>query len=509
MFLENRNRRVVPRWRDHKTTLALRELSNAKAKDPMSAEDTTALARRASEWHNNTTIWHAADLLSSAYVVGIPDHYMDAIDFILAHPESAPTPLVDLAKRAASPVGRELADLHQVDEEEGIRRRIHNARVRLRDEPRNAILWVELSRMYMLVGESVRALRSMEVAAQLGADSRFVVRSAARLFLHERDSTRALQVIRRASGAKTDPWLLAAEIAVASASNSPPLLARAGRLRNDDTNLSEFERTELSSALATLELESGRDRKARQLFRRSLNAPNENSVAQVEWANRQIGGLEIQGNLFDVPRSFEASAQICLSNGEWRGAIEYGENWLRDQPFSKSPAIFTSYVSSLIEEYGSSIEILRTSLKLNPSDPTLINNLAFALASSGEVAEATRILAGTDYKKSTGTRGITLSATHGLVFFRAGMPELGRELYQLAAERAAISGMQKYRLMADLYLAREELLAATSVANVTAKRALASAANSTDREVSVIADQVRRLCEKAIESETRSARSIS
>ena len=59
--------------------------------------------------------------------------------------------------------------------------------------------------------------------------------------------------------------------------------------------------------------------------------------------------------------------------------------------------------------------------------------------------------------------------------------------------------MQKYRLMADLYLAREELLAATAVANVTAKRALAGAANSTDRDVAVIAGQVRRLCEKAIE----------
>jgi hypothetical protein len=68
--------------------------------------------------------------------------------------------------------------------------------------------------------------------------------------------------------------------------------------------------------------------------------------------------------------------------------------------------------------------------------------------------------------------------------------------------------MQKYRLMADLYLAREELLAATSVANVTAKRALANAAKSTDHEVAVIADQVHRLCEKAIESESRSARSI-
>jgi hypothetical protein len=60
-----------------------------------------------------------------------------------------------------------------------------------------------------------------------------------------------------------------------------------------------------------------KNRQARQLFRRSLAAPNENSVAQVEWANRQIGGLDIQDSrVFDVPRCFEVNAQVSSEKGE-------------------------------------------------------------------------------------------------------------------------------------------------------------------------------------------------
>lgn len=315
MFLDQRDRRIVPRWRDHQTTLALGELSDSKSFSRASGSDSEALARRASEWRHTPTIWHAADLLSSAFVLGVADQFSDAVNFIRGNRNLAPRPLIELADKIANPPKEPPLRNPEMMEEETVRRLVHRVRLRLRSEPRNAIQWVELARLYTLLGESARALKSMGIATELGGDNRFVVRSAARLFLHEHDAGRALRTIRNASGAKTDPWLLAAEIAVASAARSPSLLAKVGRRRNEDSALSEFERTELSSALATLELESGKNRQARQLFRRSLAAPNENSAAQAEWANGQIGGLELRGSLVDVPRSFEVHAQVALRRG--------------------------------------------------------------------------------------------------------------------------------------------------------------------------------------------------
>jgi tetratricopeptide (TPR) repeat protein len=494
VFLQELDRRVLPRWRDFKTTLSLGELSSVKSRDEISLDDQNALARLIKDWQENPTIWHAGDFLSSAFVVGDVTDLKEAASFILENREFAPHPLIELSERIVSPQMGEPIEVAMPLGDEDISQSIHRIRKRLSEEPRNAIQWVELARLYSILGDRDRALRAMSVGAALGPDHRFIVRSAARLFIHAHERSKALRVIRNASGARRDPWLLAAEIAVASASKSPSLLAKEGRARNDDDGLSLFERNELSSALATLELENGKNRRARQLFRQALESPNENSVAQVEWANRKIGGLPIEDpSLFDLPRSFEANAQLSLVKGNWRAAINQGTNWLLDQQFSKHPAIFTSYVSSLIEDYSRSIGILRASLKANPNEPQLVNNLAFALASNNQLVEAVEALRGADYVNVTGGPGVTLVATHGLVLFRTGNPDKGRELYRLAIERAAKIGLQKYTLMAALYLAREELLAKTPVAQISAEQALTNALKSEDKDVGLVADQVLRL----------------
>jgi tetratricopeptide (TPR) repeat protein len=269
--------------------------------------------------------------------------------------------------------------------------------------------------------------------------------------------------------------------------------------RNQDENISLFARTELSSALATLEMDNGRTRKARQLFRQSLEHPNDNTVAQAEWANRQIGGLEIQKELRAIPKSFEANANLNLVGGEWSYAIAEGMEWLRDQPFSKQPAVFTSYVASLVEDHKRSISILRMSLNANPNDPLLINNLVFALGSANQLDEAESELKRIDIHGGKDLLTITLAATAGLLLFRRGFPDRGREFYQLAISRAASQSNLKYRVMAGLYLAREELIAATAVAETAVNRALVDASKLKDKEVALIAEQVRKL-----EASTRS-----
>ena len=490
MLLEQKNRHVVPRWRDFQTTLSLGELQNSKEPDPISPEDKEAISRRVAEFNVDRDVWHAADLLSSAFVVGDSNGADLARKFILANREGAPEALLSFASGTSGENPRR--DIQGPDAESH-QKLIHDTRRRLRSEPRNAIQWVELSRLYTLDGDSWRAKRSMMTAASLAPDSRFVVRSAARLFLHEHDAPLALKIIRRAAGAKRDPWLLAAEIAVASASGSATLFAKIGTNRNSDDNISLFARTELSSALASLEMESGRTKKARQLFRQSLEGPNENSIAQAEWANRQIGGLEIDKGLLTVPRSFEASANLNLVAGDWDYALAEGTEWLHDQPFSARPAVFTSYVSSLTEDYERSIGILRQSLHLNPDDPGVINNLAFALASANKLEEAERVLKAIDIRKASELSAITLAATFGLLDFRRGFPDRGREMYQLAVSRANAQGNSKYRAMANLYLAREELIASTHAAETAVNRALVDASKVDDKEVALIAIQIRKL----------------
>jgi len=69
MFREQRNRHVIPRWRDFQTTLSLGELKNTKPRTSLSVADRETLQRRRSDWESDPTIWNAADLLSSSFVV--------------------------------------------------------------------------------------------------------------------------------------------------------------------------------------------------------------------------------------------------------------------------------------------------------------------------------------------------------------------------------------------------------------------------------------------------------
>lgn len=498
MFIE-KPRRVIPRWRDYRTTIALRELDDQRPPSPPSPETADAMRRAAVDWSEQRTVWHAGNLLSSAYTAGSDFNCREAAEFVIANQLVAPAPLIALARAhlgEANPPGVDVVG-PILGNDDVFYLRIHTIKRRISDEPRNPMLWVEVARLYIQLGQQDSALRAMAIAAKLGGDNRFIVRSAARLFLHAHDAGKALQVIRSASGARVDPWLLSAEISVALASKSPSLLARVGQQRNGDEGLSAFARTELSSALATLEMDNGKSRHARQLFRQSLSAPNDNSLAQAEWANREMGGgIEIQKQGLDLSKSYEAMAQVARSEGRWNDAIEAGEQWFLDERFSKRPAILVSFLCSLTGRYDQAERILKSSLKSNPNDPELINNLAFSLASMGRPAEAARELSKVDYGQLPPTSEITLAATKGLINFRLGFPEKGRELYELAIARATRSGISKYAAFARLYLSREQLLTSTAGAVKFAWDSLRVVAKSNEIDVAFVAAQVQALLER-------------
>ena len=148
------------------------------------------------------------------------------------------------------------------------------------------------------------------------------------------------------------------------------MFAKEANKLSTDENLSEFAKTELNSALATLEVMSGSARNARRMFRKSLTDPNENSLAQAQWAEQQVGGIGIEGNKFQVPRSFEASGYLDFALADWEGAQENALRWFKDQRFSSRPAIFFSYVSSsLLDQFDESEQVLRAALVANPDSP--------------------------------------------------------------------------------------------------------------------------------------------
>ena len=335
MFIEDTNRTIIPRWREFVTTAALGELGSQEYSLATSngPESEQSFERICAAWTASKTLWHALDLVSAALVVEKIDRVevKDAATLITRNPTNCPVAGVAVARRVLGP---EFDQLSVSDDEEittaQLRRDIHAQRARVEVDPRNSVIWVDLARLYTIAGQQEKALRAIEVAYKQQPQNRFVLRSASRFFVHIREHDRAVRVLRDSGIAYSDPWLAAAEIGVSAFVGNPSRLIKPAKILLAHDNVSSFMGSELASALGTLELQEGNSKLAKRLFQRSLAAPTENSLAQAEWATKQIVSLESDVSVTDVPRSYEAKAIHAFRSGNWDVVRESTLRWLRE-----------------------------------------------------------------------------------------------------------------------------------------------------------------------------------
>lgn len=465
--IEEKNRKVIPRWRDFKTTLALGELHSAIASE-RAITGNESLAEQLEDWHENRSLAFATDLVGSGFVLGKNDEIDEAANFILSS-ESHST---ELQKRIARQATEPLQSTHPSVSEEIVansgdelitqsKERVKRYRKQLRDGLRNPIKFVELAREYATLGSIHKAIRAMDTAVGLGSSNRFVLRSAARLFVHTGDIERAHLVLKRAPSLRSDPWLLAAEIAVSSLREHTSSHIRLAMSQIEDANYSSFDLSELTCAIATLEMDNANSKFARKLFRRALRSPTENSVAQAVWASRSMSGLSVEVRNYDVPRKYEALAWSQFTQGILDTALEHGKNWIRDQPFAVSPVTFTGMIATLMDDFDQGETVYNFGLRANPDNATLRNNLAFALASNNEPDLAEVELNRIEKAGLTVPERIVVTATEGLIRFRQGLPDEGRFLYRCAIKLAQENHEINYVVRALVFLAREEIHART------------------------------------------------
>ncbi len=467
MFTDNKDRKVIPRWRDFATTTALGELSSPTASRKEAEQDArehASLLYR--QWKDHPTIWYAADVLSSAVVLGLEETVRDVAQFVHENSERAPHYLASIARRIfETGRGSNVVELPKPSEDSTnvSHEQIGLLRRRLREEPRNSIVLTEIARLYSLVGQSSQAEKAMKMACAVSPTNRFVLRSASRLFLHVGEPELPLKLLRQNSGIVTrDPWLLAAEVSVSSAAKFGSYYAKTGLKMVDDEKFSDFAKTELTSAIATLEFENGKHRNSKKLFRLSLTSPNENSLAQAQWASRNLPGLDVSIPANPPPRAFEADAYRFFYAQDWEASFSRARCWVQDQPFSTRAVVFATYLcSSILGSYSQAEQISRAALVANPGHPILMNNIAFALANMGRLEQAETEFENIDREraKSVPYSDIVLLATQGMLHMRRGRLIEGRDLYLEAVVRARKAKIPKYGAIAALNLAREEALA--------------------------------------------------
>lgn len=176
----------------------------------------------------------------------------------------------------------------------------------------NPIWYAELSRCYINLGLLEKATNAMQIAIHLSPTSRFISRSAARLFLHIGDIDRAHHVLVHNPTLQYDPWLLASEIAVNASRGRSSRFIKMGMSMVFSGNYSPFSFSELASAIGTKELESSR-KKGKLFLEKSLISPNDNSLSQADWLMNNDKSLSLNFSNIQKPIfNFESDARYSF-----------------------------------------------------------------------------------------------------------------------------------------------------------------------------------------------------
>lgn len=470
------DRDVIPRWRSPKHPATRAEIDPLRVNARQLGQ--AGLHERESDWRANGGLGFALDLVGTAVVLGSSPPAREAAKLVLETPGTSEVARL-AAKRVLSLSDDEPTNVLSEPTSAEVHAQIHALRERLRGDPRNALAWTEAARNYTILGERSKAASCMRIALGLMPDHRYVLRAAVRLAIHHGEFERGHALVARAPRTPDDPWLIATELASAGPAQVKPRFVRRGRQILEDGGFSVRSTSELSSALGTLEVRAGSGRRARRFIQNSLRLPNDNAIAQGQWLSKQMPSVEIDEIL--LGESAEARALRHGAAMESEQALKAAWEWHHDQPFASGPGEMGSYHASVAGQFEEGVRIAEASLKANPNEFLLSNNLAFCLLKMDRVDEAAGILGGIETGELGSDQVSTYLATIGLLEFRGGDPTRGRDHYRTAIQR---SRSASHRTLAKINLAVEEYRAGfIEEAMQLVEEILASTDTSSDPEV--------------------------
>lgn len=431
MLEESKPRNVVPRWRSSTMTTKTSEASFGLARPAIDYQED--LSESNSEFEQTPTVPIAAELMFLAKEAGDAALTLKAANFLLAKENSVSSnSLISFAKKVSA--NSPLAAPATTQKTGAIF--LKEARQLLALEYRNPILLVDVARELTSMGHHQSALRYIRAAIGMAPNSRFVVRSSARYFLHIGEYDYAHDILRRAPNIKTDPWLQASELAVATVRKRPSLLTKQTFRSLIEAKHIGPERSELASAVATMELNSGSTKNAKQLFNKSLVHPNDNSLAQVEWAAERLK-LVVDERVLNTPLSFEANSNNAYRRLEVKEAIGHAVLWAQDEPFASRPFDALSYFYSLEDDFENALKSGEKAIRIEDDEKMALHlNRLFSKIQLGQIDDAYPELQRLAQHSDAKFHAIHLCADYGALAYATGDSEQGRLFYERAIEMA-------------------------------------------------------------------------
>ena len=477
-IIDDIRRNMLPLWRSYEDTAQAKELNyTGSVSLPVSFDRFEFFRQR---WEANPSIVSAADLVNIGVVSG--QKYLSVVqkaaEYLLNHSEQSSQLALDVARtivvvpeqpivekdlipQSFSEIASGLIDGLEKQETD-LKARIGLLRRQVHKHPYNPIAYCELARCYANLGLDKKAKSYMDYAVYLAPHSRYISRCAARFYVHINDYDRAKRVLISNGRVGNDPWLMSAEIAVESVMERSSRYIKIGRQLVFSGDVSAYSSSELCFAICNEDREAGKRKDARKMFEKGLVDPNDNCLAQAQFFAKEDDNIHLDIASFKgVAHKNEADTRKALIAGQYQDAFISSLKWMHDYRFEHRPIEFAFGIScDYLKEYDYAIRIVKGYLESNPKDPAAVNNLIYALGLSDRIEEAELYMQRikvSKYKGDNSPHGICLVATCGLIEYRKGHIEEGRELYNMAIEAAKKRKERKLADKARLNMIREEV----------------------------------------------------
>jgi len=346
---------------------------------------------------------------------------------------------------------------------------VREARKLLAIDFRNPILLVDVARELTAKGHHGSALRYVNAAVALAPNSRFVVRAVARYFLHVGDHERAHEVLKRSALVASDPWVQASEIAVATLRGRASSQLKQATQRLSNAQVIGTHMSELASAVATVELQAGAEKRAKQLFKKAITHPTDNSLAQVEWAATRLN-LVVDEIALRTPLSFEANSNNAYRKLMIGDAVEFAKKWSADEPFAARPLDTMCYLYSLQGRFEEAYKSAQEAIRIDGTDLVgLQMNLLFTRIQIGEVDQAHEDIIRLARRPEAKQYTTHLLANAGALAYATGDFPIGRAFYQRAIQAARARSNAPEEALARAFFAKNATVygdpAAVSIVN--------------------------------------------
>lgn len=444
-----KERKVIPNWRYFENTLALGELDYYKTIEKQKIQ-LYPIDDYISTWLDKSSLYTAGDLISSAISNSQlkNPHVLDAAKYILKKADKQNYAIINSANFILENNGQFKQEIERLDNDallklenvQDVAQRIHELRLRLHAYPFNSFIYVDIARAYISIGQKRKAENMIKTALYLAPNNRFVTRSACRLYVHLEEFDKAYDVLRHNSSTKHDPWLMSAEITIKMLMGRMSNYIKEGKRIVESRSFTPYSITELSSTLATIEMYNGTRKKSRDLFNISLIAPNDNSLAQAQFAAAKSIPIFVDESKYALKCDYEVKTFNALQSGDFKLAMSNIVDWICDMPFSHKPILLGSNIASTyLQDYNLSAKILEVGKKADIRNPIILNNLSYSYARLDDIFHAEEIMSvlqKIDTSDLSDSMKVCIPATQGIIAFRKKDFETGRKKYEEAINLA-------------------------------------------------------------------------